>query len=269
MTLLAKMISERESNFTRFYDRSGSKLADRYSLSSSLSPSCSPPWSPYCSPETKFQAAIPFSWEDRPGVSKYHKSPAPHGCFHEDPRRPPSEFSVVEAFQGERRPHRWSKKRVDDDPFLLALVECTKQAAAMSMSKDGRQGHGKQGRGSSYSCRNSCDVDVDAQIAIPPHTTQLSRQKNKNKNKNNERKIRKSYPGYKFDEDYACVALLNGESQRQTSSYYADSRNISAHKNVKAHKNVRFSSGYKLLLSTVGFLFTKQSSQSSHVIYRA
>lgn len=266
MTLLGTMLSERESNFTLFYDGiPGSNKSHRYSLCSPVSSPFSPPWSPYCSPDAKFQAAIPFAWEDRPGVAKHTKSPARRGYFHEEPRPPPSEFSVAQAFQAEDR----SEEKADDDPLVSALVECTKQAVVMSLSNDhGRQRRHKQGHGwSAYSCGNRCDVNVNAQTAIrPPYSTQLSRQK-KNRNKKNEREPQKSYAGYNFGEDYDCVALLNRESQRQTSSYYADLSNMAAHKNAK------LSSGYKLLLSKVSFLFAKRSSdvlqRSSDVIYRA
>lgn len=261
MTLLGTMISERESNFTLLYDGiPGSNMSHRYSLCSPVSSPFSPPWSPYCSPDAKFRAAIPFAWEDRPGVAKHTKSPARRGYFHEERRPPPSEFSVAEAFQEEDR----SEKRPDDDPVVSALVECTKQPVVMSLSNDhGRQRRHKQGHGSSaYSCRYGCDVDVNvnAQTAIrPPYPTQLSRQKN-NRNKKNEREPQKSYAGYNFGEDYDCVALLNRETQRQTSSYYADLSNMAAHKKAK------LSSGCKVLLSKVGLLFAKRSSD---VIYRA
>lgn len=180
-------ISECESNFTLIYDGSRRSWSCKhnnkahshsFSMCSSSSSSNSPPWSPYCSPATKSQVAIPFSWEDKPGVPKHHKSPTPRRSFQELPPPPPSEFSDVEAFQVERRLRRRSKKRTDDvDPFVSALVECTKQqAAAMSMSKDGRPGPRKQGYGSTYSCIKSCAVTADAQIAIPTRARQSSRQ---------------------------------------------------------------------------------------------
>lgn len=185
-------ISECESNYTLIYDGSGrsswccSKHNNKahsysYSMCSSSSSSNSPPWSPYCSPATKYQAAIPFSWEHKPGVPKLHKSPpTPHRSFPELPPPPPSEFSVDETFQVERRLRRRHKKRTDDvDPFVSALVECTKQqAAAMSMSKDGRPVRRKPGYGSTYSCIKSCAVTADAQIAIPTRARQSNRQSN-------------------------------------------------------------------------------------------
>lgn len=178
-------ISECESNYTLIYDGSGRSWCCKhnnkahsysYSMCSSSSSSNSPPWSPYCSPATKYQAAIPFSWEDKPGVPKFHKSPTPlHRSFPELPPPPPSEGSVDETFQVERRLRRRHKKRTDDvDPFVSALMECTKQqAAAMSMSKDGRPVRRKPaGYGSTYSCIKSCAVMADAQIAIPSRARQ-------------------------------------------------------------------------------------------------
>lgn len=162
---------------------SGDLLNHSYSMCSSSSSSNSPPWSPYCSPATKSQVTIPFSWEDKPGVPKHHKSPTPRRSFQELPPPPQSEFSDAEAFQLERRPRRRPKKRSNDvDPFVSALVACTKQqAAAAAMSKDGRTGPRKQFYGyggSTYSCIKSCAVTTDAQIAIPSRARQSSRQSN-------------------------------------------------------------------------------------------
>lgn len=132
-------ISESEGNFTLIYEGSGNFFCKNHNKSRSysypMSSSSSPPWSPYCSTEPKSEAAIPFAWEDRPGVPKQDKAPTPRSCFGELPRPPPlsstSKFSI-------RRP----KQRAEEvDPFVLALVECTKQAAAAAaavsnMSKD-------------------------------------------------------------------------------------------------------------------------------------
>lgn len=160
---------------------SGEILNHSYSMCSSSSSSNSPPWSPYCSPATKSQVTIPFSWEDKPGVPKHHKTPTPHRSL---PLPPQAEFSDAEAFQLERRPRRRTKKRSNDvDPFVSALVECTKQqqaAAAAAMSKDGRAGPRKQGYygygAATYSCIKSCAVTTDAQIAIPSRARQSSKQ---------------------------------------------------------------------------------------------
>lgn len=162
----------------------------RYSYSSSSS---SPSWSPYWSHTTTSQTGVPFSWEERPGVPKNQKSPTLAGCFGENSLSIPSEFSVVETFQVERR----SKKKADDaDPFVSAFVGCTEKPVAAINGQQGRRGK----PGSPYLCSTSCTINADALIVIPARVRKLSRQKNSNM-ESKERKNQKSCSRYKSGKD--------------------------------------------------------------------
>ncbi|KAL6983034.1 hypothetical protein U1Q18_016426 [Sarracenia purpurea var. burkii] len=95
--------------------------------------------------------AVPFSWEQKPGVSKVaHKdATAEMGCLKLPPPPCPSEIfrgtfhdlQVPLPPSGFRPPSRSSSRRgmkKEDDPFLTAYKECTKSTGKSKVGGDGK-----------------------------------------------------------------------------------------------------------------------------------
>ncbi|CAI9771343.1 unnamed protein product [Fraxinus pennsylvanica] len=128
---------------------------------------------------------IPFSWENKPGVSKvkqqddnYQMDPQPlappppppppqlpensRASIHHDTKipLPPCAFQPVPVRSSSRR----GLKKIDD-PFLMAYKECTKsskndQNPTRSSGED--QGFGLKKNMSFFSCKKSCSVIEDS-----------------------------------------------------------------------------------------------------------
>ncbi|KAG5543685.1 hypothetical protein RHGRI_016443 [Rhododendron griersonianum] len=132
------------------------------------------------------QGNVPFSWENKPGVTKKNQDDRPEDSSHRalklpPPPCPPPENNSRSAlhhfhdlqvplppcgFRPLSRSESSKGLRRQDDPFLSAYLECTKS------SRKGRSnffGGGKSGFGSGlrnslsvFSCKNSCSVRDDS-----------------------------------------------------------------------------------------------------------
>lgn len=91
------------------------------------------------------KGVVPFSWEQKPGVSKVapqfhfqHPKLPPPPCgaarssvsYHRDLQvpLPPCTFQAAAALRNPSQKGAMMRKQVDDDPFLIAFKECTKSA---------------------------------------------------------------------------------------------------------------------------------------------
>lgn len=134
------------------------------------------------------QGNVPFSWENKPGVTKKNQDDRPEDSSHRalklpPPPCPPPENNSRSAhhhfhdlqvplppcgFRPLSRSESSKGLRRQDDPFLSAYLECTKS------SRKGRSkffGGGKSGFGSGlrnslsvFSCKNSCSVRDDSMV---------------------------------------------------------------------------------------------------------
>ncbi|OMP01746.1 hypothetical protein COLO4_11612 [Corchorus olitorius] len=157
------------------------------------------------------QGNVPFSWEDKPGVSKVithfddHKCPIDIGLHEHDPPvilSPPSDGggSSKVLVQEKKVPPpppcsiqplpkrstsvkglRWWQ----EDPFLAAYKECTKNGGKNGKLWSSDQGRKNNGNGSkarkkkiTFSCKNTCDVRDDNLVKLsnlPPLPKDRSR----------------------------------------------------------------------------------------------
>lgn len=115
--------------------------------------------------KTHSQGFIPFSWEEKPGISKFNhqKSNSDMGLTHRQDLLshdhminiappPPCTQPTRKSYSG--RTLRWQ-----DDPFLAALKSCTKS------THRGQKKHvPKEKKSSVWSCMQSCDVESDHNI---------------------------------------------------------------------------------------------------------
>ncbi|GLJ29866.1 hypothetical protein SUGI_0590340 [Cryptomeria japonica] len=161
-------------NYALIYSSGSGRHKRSSSLSSNSSSSSlsSPLWSP-CNSASASQAAIPFSWEDKPGVPK-QKPDACDARGLDLPLPPSSEQPKGTEDEARRsllarRGLRWANKKTDD-PFVTALVACTRQGINEArVGRGGRHSHGhghRQGQRQGYSCMRAC-ATVDAHIAVP------------------------------------------------------------------------------------------------------
>lgn len=139
------------------------------------------------------QGNVPFSWENKPGVTKKNQDDPPEDSSHRalklpPPPCPPPENNSRSAhhhfhdlqvplppcgFRPLSRSESSKGLRRQDDPFLSAYLECTKS------SRKGRSkffGGGKSGFGSGlrnslsvFSCKNSCSVRDDSMVRNISH----------------------------------------------------------------------------------------------------
>lgn len=128
---------------------------------------------------------VPFSWENKPGVSKITPTKnCATGGF--SPKLPPPPCLVPEKAKGAAFHHlqipppppllRSSSRRgfnKQDDPFLIAYKECTKSSRKGNkflggFSKDdfGFGMKNKKKNKSIFSCKNSCSVMEDNVIKV-------------------------------------------------------------------------------------------------------
>uniref|UniRef100_A0A5B7BYG1 Uncharacterized protein n=1 Tax=Davidia involucrata TaxID=16924 RepID=A0A5B7BYG1_DAVIN len=131
------------------------------------------------------QGNVPFSWENKPGVSKVtrHDCPTDEGHFKVKLPPPPCPTENVRvsfhdlqiplppcAFQPPSRSSSKRGLRKEDDPFLTAYKECTKSTrkGKLSTKKDG-VGFGIRKNMSIFSCKQSCSVRDDNMIKVSHH----------------------------------------------------------------------------------------------------
>ncbi|KAL5777551.1 hypothetical protein ACOSP7_010477 [Xanthoceras sorbifolium] len=124
---------------------------------------------------------VPFSWENEPGVSKTTnrlgcpnerhrplKLPPPP-CLTESARVSVHDIQIPLppcTFQQRPPPSRSSSRKGSsrtelEDPFLVALKECTKSSTTAGKGKLSAAGLKKKGLFNFYSCKHSCSVNVD------------------------------------------------------------------------------------------------------------
>lgn len=142
------------------------------------------------------QGNVPFSWENKPGVSKKNQDDRPEDSSHHALKLPPPPCPLPENSSRTRTHHHFHDLQVplppcgfrppsrsgsskglmirkQDDPFLSAYLECTKS------SRKGRSkffGGGKSDFGfglrnslSVFSCKNSCSVRDDSMVRSISH----------------------------------------------------------------------------------------------------
>ena len=125
---------------------------------------------------------IPFSWENKPGVSKSTPPDSPAEAAHFTGKLPPPPCQPVKAslhqhlkiplppcvFQSPLRSSFRRGLRKQDDPFLLAYQECTKSTNKGKANRD-EVGFGiilKKSSMSFFSCKHSCSVRDDSIVRI-------------------------------------------------------------------------------------------------------
>ncbi|CAN4083063.1 unnamed protein product [Withania somnifera] len=112
------------------------------------------------------RSSIAFSWEDSPGVSKYFMRHQNFSSSNGDKILPPPPFAAfLPPVNGKSSSLRCSPR--DDDPFIAALIECTK-GTALGSSKRPLTNHepvkkknGSSSKKSSYFCIFSCKQSLD------------------------------------------------------------------------------------------------------------
>lgn len=124
---------------------------------------------------------IPFSWENKPGVSKSTPpdSPAEAARFMEKLPPPPCQPEKASlhqdlkiplppcVFQSPLRSSFRRGLRKEDDPFLLAYQECTKSTKKGKANRDEVDfGILKKSSMSFFSCKHSCSVRDDSIVRI-------------------------------------------------------------------------------------------------------
>ncbi|KAI8550117.1 hypothetical protein RHMOL_Rhmol06G0079400 [Rhododendron molle] len=140
------------------------------------------------------QGNVPFSWENKPGVSKKNQDDRPEDSSHHalklpPPPCPPPEYSsrtwthhhfhelqVPLPPCGFRPPSRSGSSkglRKQDDPFLSAYLECTKSSRKGNKFVGGgksRFGFGfMRNSWSVFSCKNSCSTVRDDRMVRISH----------------------------------------------------------------------------------------------------
>ncbi|EOX91752.1 hypothetical protein QUC31_003273 [Theobroma cacao] len=134
------------------------------------------------------QGNIPFSWEDKPGVSKVthyddqcpiviglcalNQTPSPSDAggskilVHDKKvPPPPCTMQLVPKRSTSVKGLRWWQ----EDPFLAAYKECTKGGGNGKWSSEGRKTDGSNVRKKktiTFSCKNSCDVRGDNLVRL-------------------------------------------------------------------------------------------------------
>ncbi|KAL2232690.1 UNVERIFIED_CONTAM: hypothetical protein Sindi_1449000 [Sesamum indicum] len=131
------------------------------------------------------QGKVPFSWENKPGVSKeaarQHDQPhdveppklPPPPCPHENGRVPSHDLQIpLPPCPFQPAPSRSSSRKglkKIDDPFLIAYKEVTKsskKSKALGGSK-GDQGFGLMKNMANFSCKqSSCGVAEDSVVRL-------------------------------------------------------------------------------------------------------
>lgn len=108
------------------------------------------------------QGNVPFSWEEKPGVSKFNHQKIPSSTDVSDkhefldlgkpllPPPPPSAASTPS-----RRSSSSLKGMIRDDPFMVAFVKCTKNSKTMNNNGRGDHHHHHQRK-------NSCSVGLSS-----------------------------------------------------------------------------------------------------------
>ncbi|GFY96007.1 hypothetical protein Acr_11g0003310 [Actinidia rufa] len=128
------------------------------------------------------QGAVPFSWENKPGVSKVaHKDWAnwpvktqklpPPPCPLESARASFHELQVPLPPCGFQPPRKITSKKglkKQDDPFLTAYRECTKSTRKGTLGGDSKDdvGFGLRKGVSVFSCKHSCSVRDESMVRI-------------------------------------------------------------------------------------------------------
>ncbi|PHT50982.1 hypothetical protein CQW23_10729 [Capsicum baccatum] len=108
---------------------------------------------------------VPFSWEKKPGVSKITPTKGcDSGDFSTKLPPPPCAFQLPRPPLWRSSSRRICRKQDYDDPFDMAIKECTKS------SRKGKDDFGferkkKKNSMSSFSCKKSCSV-VENSIII-------------------------------------------------------------------------------------------------------
>lgn len=124
--------------------------------------------------------AIPFSWENQPGVSKAIEENdnkpktapkiklRPPPCPLDSPKATkPTIYIPLPPCPFQPTPMRYSELRREDDPFLAAYMKCTKSGKPEKERKrSGGLWKDGLGLGLGFSCMHGCGVRNDSMVKV-------------------------------------------------------------------------------------------------------
>lgn len=103
------------------------------------------------------QGYIPFSWEEKPGISKFNHQKSSSDMGMVSLLSPPP--CTCTTLQPPRLSYSGRSLRSKDDPFLAALKSCTKNVSNHREYEVKKQGKILSfSKSNIFSCKKSCDV---------------------------------------------------------------------------------------------------------------
>ncbi|KAG8384243.1 hypothetical protein BUALT_Bualt04G0097900 [Buddleja alternifolia] len=136
--------------------------------------------------KTHSQGCVPFSWEEKPGISKFNHQKSSSDIGQNSLKIMPENFETpININPPPPCTPQFPRKRYSlkglwwhDDPFLAALKSCTKSVSSRRsgheeyLRQKGNESKGKNcSTNSVFSCKHSCDVENDNLVKfsrLPP-----------------------------------------------------------------------------------------------------